>query len=68
MAYRTISISLDFPQPVAALFAHLSVHENLASVFGMPITRLQAGSDPNEPNGVGSVRLLKLGPLGIQET
>jgi hypothetical protein len=68
MAHRTISISLDFEQPVAALFSHLSHHENLASVFGMPIKRIQESSDPSEPNGVGSVRLLRLGPLGIQET
>lgn len=68
MTYRTITLGIDFPQPVTAVFAHLSKHENLAGVFGMPISRIATSSDPAEPDGIGSVRRLKLGPLAIEET
>jgi hypothetical protein len=66
--HRTITLSLDFPQPLPAVFAHLSRHENLAAVFGVPVQRVQDSPDPAEPDGVGSVRRLRIGPLAIEET
>ncbi len=68
MPHKTISISIDFPQPLSAVFAHLSEHENLAAVFGVPIKRIATSRDPNEPNGLGSVRRLFIGPVRVEET
>ena len=68
MAHQTLSIVQEFPQPPSAVFAYLSHHDNLGSVFGAPVERIQAGSDPSEPNGVGSVRRLEAGVISIEET
>jgi Polyketide cyclase / dehydrase and lipid transport len=68
MAYKTISIVQDFPQPLSVVFAHLSHHDNLGRVFGMPVVRIAAARDSGEPDGVGSVRRLSLGPIRIEET
>jgi Polyketide cyclase / dehydrase and lipid transport len=68
MAFQTISLSMDFPQPLAAVFGYLSHHDNLAAVFGVPVARIKAGTDPNEPDGIGAVRRLNIGPIRIEET
>ncbi|MEA2213365.1 MAG: hypothetical protein QOF83_3313 [Solirubrobacteraceae bacterium] len=59
---QRVQITQDFPQPVEALFAHLSEHENLEPLFGARIRRLNDGSDGTR-NGVGSARQLRVGPL-----
>jgi uncharacterized protein YndB with AHSA1/START domain len=51
----------DFSKPPERIFDYLAEHENLAELFGAQITRLQDGRD-GERNGVGSVRMLKVGP------
>lgn len=48
------------------LFEALADHENLSQVFGVPVQRIRTGRD--NPNGVGSVRKIGPGPLGIEET
>lgn len=48
------------------LFAALADHDNLSKVFGVPVRRIHDGR--TEPNGVGSVRKIGPGPLGIEET
>ena len=68
MAHKTVSIVQEFPQPLSAVFAYLSNHDNLGSVFGAPVKRIKAGSDPSEPNGVGSVRRLETAVISIEET
>jgi len=50
MAHKTVSIVQEFPQPLSAVFAYLSNHDNLGSVFGAPVKRIKAGSDPSEPS------------------
>jgi uncharacterized protein YndB with AHSA1/START domain len=59
---QRVQVSQDFPQPVEELFAHLSEHENLESLFGAKIRRLNDGPDGTR-NGVGSARELRVGPL-----
>jgi hypothetical protein len=59
---QRVQVTQDFPQPVEALFAHLSEHENLEPLFGARIRRLNDGSDGTR-NGVGSARQLRVGPL-----
>ncbi len=48
------------------LFDALADHNNLGRVFGVPVRRIKDGEIA--PNGVGSVRKIGPGPLGIEET
>jgi len=67
MAQQQVLITREFRQPVEAIFAALADHENLSKVFGIPVRRIRDGK-PGDLNGVGSVRRLGVGPLGIEET
>ncbi|HEY2005006.1 MAG TPA: SRPBCC family protein [Solirubrobacteraceae bacterium] len=65
---QRVHVSQDFPQSVEELFAYLNEHENLESLFGAKVRRLNAGTDGTR-NGVGSARELRIGPLpGFVET
>lgn len=62
MAQQRIEIRKTFPFPVSKLFAYLSEHENLSTLFAPArVSRVREGDDA--PNGTGSVRRLSL-PLG----
>ena len=64
---QTVTVQQDFALPVDRVYAYLAEHEHLGPLFGARITRLKDGT--HERNGVGSVRMLKLGPLpAFQET
>jgi uncharacterized protein YndB with AHSA1/START domain len=56
-----VHVEHDFAQPVDRVFAYMSEHENLETLFGAKIKRLCDGVP--ERNGVGSRRQLKIGPL-----
>ncbi len=59
MSQQRIEIIQEFPYPVSQLFAFLSVHENLEKIFvPAKIRTIKAGAD--SPNGVGSVRQLRI--------
>ena len=63
-----VVVDHDFSSPQADVFAHLAEHENLETVLGAHITRAHDGTD-GSPNGVGSARRLKVGPLpAFEET
>ena len=66
MPEYTINLNHYFDRPVAEVFAALADHDNLSTVFGVPVNRIKDGS--TEPNGLGSVR--RIGPpvVGAQET
>jgi hypothetical protein len=66
MGQHTIEISHDSSLPVEQMFNALADHNNLSSVFGIPVKRIKDGYD--DVNGVGSVRALGIGPLATQET
>ena len=57
---QRIEVHQEFALPVERVFAYLSQHENLAAVFGAKVERVRDGD--TSPNGVGSVRRLKVGP------
>jgi uncharacterized protein YndB with AHSA1/START domain len=61
MRARHVHVEHHFAKPPAAIFAYLAHHEHLAELFGARVKRLRDGED--SPNGVGSVRELKIGPL-----
>lgn len=58
---QRIVVTQEFSAPADRVYAHLARHENLESVFGASITRVRDGH--TTPDGVGSVRRLKLNPL-----
>ena len=64
---QTVHVQRDFTAPVDRLYAYLSVHENLATIFPTRAERVRDGE--TEPNGVGSVRKLSFnGLLPFEET
>lgn len=61
MRAHHVHVEHEFVKPVDRVFAYLSEHENLATLFGAKVTRLRDGD--SERNGVGSCRQLRIGPL-----
>ncbi len=68
MARQTVSITQDFSQPLGTVFEFLSKPENLGPLYGVPIKRIVDAKDPGNPNGVGSVRRMRIGPVAVEET
>ena len=58
---RHVHVTHDYAAGRPQVFAYLSRHENLGPLLGANITRVRDGEDG--PNGVGSVRSIKVGPL-----
>lgn len=67
MAHHQVLVSRAFDRPVEEIYAALADHEKLRKVFGIPVRRIRDGAR-GDVNGVGSVRRLGVGPLGIEET
>lgn len=67
MAHHTIEVEHTSGRPVAELFAELADHDRLRRVLGVPVRRIRDGEGA-ELNGVGSVRRLGVGPIGLEET
>ena len=53
------------PEP---LFDLLADHERFGEIWGSQLTRIRAGNDPGEINGVGSIRRCEMGGLSYEET
>ena len=67
MRAHWVHVEHDFPAPLPVVFAHLAEHENLAGVFQAKVTRVRDGD--SERNGVGSMRIVKIGPAPpVEET
>lgn len=58
---RRVHVTQEYTASRQQVFAYLADHENLGPLLGARVTRVRDGSDG--PNGVGSVRSLKVGPL-----
>lgn len=63
----SISMTQTFNAPQQEIFNYLSDHNNLGSVLNAQITRIKNAEGKN-PNGVGSVRSIKMGIEILQET
>jgi hypothetical protein len=58
-----------FPAPRAKIFAFFANHENLGLILGGKVRRIKDGEDAKHPNGLGSVREIRLpGQLPFEET
>ncbi len=65
---QQVLVERDFDQPVDRLFAYLSEHENLGTIFPLDVERVRDGEN-GDRNGVGSVRRLSLKGLApFEET
>lgn len=67
MASYSLEIEESFDLPREQVFALFADHQRLGQVLGAPMKRIR-DSDQADPNGVGSVRKVGIGPLGLKET
>ncbi|MBX7224393.1 MAG: SRPBCC family protein [Chitinophagales bacterium] len=65
---QVVSIYQEFNAPVEEVFNYLSDHEKFGDLLPGDTRRIKAGSNPAEPNGLGSVRLIKIFPVELEET
>ena len=64
---QTVHITQEFNAPQQVIFDYLSDHNNFGSLLNANITRIKDAAGEN-PNGIGSVRSIKLGIEILQET
>lgn len=57
-----------FAAPRERVFAWFSQHENLGQLFPGRTRRIREGRDPAQPNGLDSVREVRVGPVRLEET
>lgn len=67
MAMYTIEIDETFDVPRNRVFALFADHGRFGKMLGAPVKRIQ-DSDQADPNGIGSVRKIGIGPLSLEET
>ncbi|MBD3639388.1 MAG: SRPBCC family protein [Marinobacter sp.] len=67
MAQYTIEIDETFNIPRRRVFALFADHQRFGKLLGAPIKRIR-DSDQADPNGIGSVRKIGIGPIGLEET
>ncbi|MBW0149008.1 SRPBCC family protein [Marinobacter arenosus] len=67
MAMYTIEIEETFDVPRSKVFALFADHRRFGKLLGAPVKRIK-DSDQADPNGIGSVRKIGIGPLGLKET
>lgn len=64
---KSIQMTQQFNAPQQVIFDFLSEHNNLGPILGADIKRIK-DADGSNPNGLGSVRSIKLGIEVLQET
>jgi uncharacterized protein YndB with AHSA1/START domain len=68
MPSQEVVMDGDFAAPRAQVFAAFADHARFGRIMGGRFTRIRDAADPNDPNGLGSVRELRgLGPA-FEET
>ncbi|MBY6194469.1 SRPBCC family protein [Marinobacter hydrocarbonoclasticus] len=67
MAQYTIEIDETFDVPRRKAFAVFADHHRFGKLVGAPVKRIK-DSDQADPNGIGSVRKIGIGPLSLEET
>lgn len=67
MASHTIEIDETFEAPLHRVFAVFADHHLFGKLLGAPVKRIR-DSDQADPNGIGSVRRIGIGPFSIEET
>lgn len=67
MAMYRIEIDETFDVPRSRVFALFADHHRFGKLLGAPVKRIK-DSDQADPNGIGSVRKIGIGPVGLEET
>ncbi|MEX0605516.1 MAG: SRPBCC family protein [Marinobacter sp.] len=67
MATYIIQIEDTFDVPREKVFALFSDHVRFGNLLGAPVKRIK-DSDEADPNGLGSVRKIGIGPIALEET
>lgn len=67
MAVYNIEIIETIDAPRDKVFALFADHQSFGKLLGAPIKRIK-DSDQADPNGIGSVRKIGYGPVGLEET
>ncbi|MBE0486994.1 SRPBCC family protein [Marinobacter sp.] len=67
MATYHIEINETFDVPRRKVFALFADHQRFGKMLGAPVKRIK-DSDQADPNGLGSVRKIGIGPLSLEET
>lgn len=67
MATYTFEIDKTFNVPRGKVFALFANHQSFGKLLGAPVKRIK-NSNQADPNGLGSVRKLGIGPVGLKET
>lgn len=67
MATYKIEIDETFNVPRHRVFALFADHERFGKLLGAPVKRIR-DSDQADPNGMGSIRKIGIGPIGLKET
>ena len=67
MARHTIEIQETFDVPRSRVFALFADHQRFGRLLGAPVRRIRDSVQAG-PNGIGSVRKIGLGPIGLEET
>ncbi|WP_286222174.1 SRPBCC family protein [Marinobacter apostichopi] len=67
MASYTIEINETIDVPRRRVFALFADHKRFGQLLGAPVKRIK-DSDQADPNGIGSVRKIGIGPIGLEET
>ena len=68
MPKHQVRIQEFFDAPPEKIFGVFADHSKLGRILGIPCKRIKDGTDPNNPNGLGSVRKLASGPGAFEET
>lgn len=68
MKIHEVKIYQEFDAPAEMVFETFSDHAKLGKIMGLPMERIVDSPTPGNPNGVGSVRLIKAGPFSFEET
>jgi uncharacterized protein YndB with AHSA1/START domain len=67
MAKYSIDIDETINLPRNRVFTVFADHASFGKMLGAPIKRIQDSQDA-DPNGLGSVRKIGIGPIGLEET
>lgn len=68
MAEQSVRFEQFFAAPREPVFAWFSQHENFGQLFPGRTRRIRASDDPAMPNGLGSVREVRIGLVRLEET
>lgn len=68
MPSQTVELSATIEADPESIYDFLIDHESFGRIWPSTMTRIRDSDEPGNPNGVGSVRLVKQGLLQFEET